>query len=117
VSEGVDATPTGMVFNERVMDYTVTTLRNDVVDYRRVLRLTTVSGQQLFLAFPDVPPADWLQFPDAGGPTMTRAPRSPPAAQSRPRASGRQHVLTNPYLSAYADGYGNDPGNSRGRRQ
>jgi hypothetical protein len=54
-----------MVFNERVMDYTVTTLYNDVVDYRRVLRLTTVSGQQLFLAFPDVPPADWLQFPDA----------------------------------------------------
>jgi hypothetical protein len=55
-----------MVFNERVLDYTVTTLRNDVVDYRRVLRLTTVSGQQLFLAFPDVPPADWLQFPSAG---------------------------------------------------
>jgi hypothetical protein len=53
-----------MVFNERVMDYTVTTLRNDVVDYRRVVRLTTVSGQQLFLAFPAVPPADWLQFPD-----------------------------------------------------
>jgi hypothetical protein len=53
-----------MIFNERVMDYTVTTLRNDIVDYRRVVRLTTVSGQQLFLAFPDVPPADWLQFPD-----------------------------------------------------
>jgi hypothetical protein len=51
-----------MVFNERVMDYTVSTLRNDVVDYRRVLRLTTVTGQRLFLAFPDIPPADWLQF-------------------------------------------------------
>lgn len=62
---GADSTPVGMVFNERVMDYTVTTLRNDVVDYRRVLRLTTVSGQRLFLAFPDVPPADWLQFPDS----------------------------------------------------
>jgi hypothetical protein len=35
------------------------------VEYRRVVRLTTVSGQQLFLAFPDVPPADWLEFPDA----------------------------------------------------
>ena len=67
VSEGVDTTPTDMVFNERVMDYTVTTLRNDIVDYRRVVRLTTVSGQQLFLAFPDVPPADWLQFPDGTG--------------------------------------------------
>jgi hypothetical protein len=54
-----------MVFQERVLDYTVSALRNDVVDYRRVLRLTTVSGQRLFLAFPDVPPADWLQFPDS----------------------------------------------------
>jgi hypothetical protein len=35
-----------MVFNERVMGYTVSALHNDVVDYRRVLRLTTarVSG-------------------------------------------------------------------------
>jgi len=53
-----------MVYNEQVMDFTATILRNDVVDYRRVLRLTTVSGQRLFLAFPDVPPADWLEFPD-----------------------------------------------------
>ena len=48
------------------MDYSVSTLRNDVVDYRRILRLTTVSGAKLFLAFPDVPPADWLQFVDGG---------------------------------------------------
>jgi hypothetical protein len=32
-----------VVFNERVLDYTVTTLRNDIVEYRRVLRLTTVT--------------------------------------------------------------------------
>jgi hypothetical protein len=51
-----------MVFHERIMDYAVSTLRNDIVDYRRVLRLTTVSGQRLFLAFPDVPPANWLEF-------------------------------------------------------
>jgi hypothetical protein len=56
-----------MVFHERVMDYTVSTLRNDVVAYRRVLRLTTVSGQSLFLAFPDVQPADWLQFVGTAG--------------------------------------------------
>jgi hypothetical protein len=56
-----------MVFHERVMDYTVSTLRNDVVDYRRVLRLTTVTGQRLFLAFPDVPPDDWLQFAGTAG--------------------------------------------------
>jgi hypothetical protein len=51
-----------MAFQERVMDYSVSTLRNDVVDYRRILRLTTVSGEKFFLAFPEVPPADWLQF-------------------------------------------------------
>jgi hypothetical protein len=51
-----------MGFHERVLDYSVSVLRNDIVDYRRVLRLTTVSGQQVFIAFPDVPPADWLQF-------------------------------------------------------
>jgi hypothetical protein len=51
-----------MVFQERVMDYSVSTLRNDIVEYRRILRLTTVSGDKLFLAFPEVPPADWLQF-------------------------------------------------------
>ena len=55
-----------MVFQERVMDYSVSTLRNDVVDYRRILRLTTVPGHKLFLAFPEVPPDDWLQFVDGG---------------------------------------------------
>ena len=56
-----------MGFHERVLDYTVSTLRNDVVDYRRVIRLTTISGGKVFLAFPEIPPADWLQFngPDA----------------------------------------------------
>jgi hypothetical protein len=51
-----------MGFHERVMDYDVSTLRNDVVDYRRVVRLTTITGGKVFLAFPDNPPADWLQF-------------------------------------------------------
>jgi hypothetical protein len=55
-----------MVFHERVMDYSVSTLRNDVVEYRRILRLTTVSGNKLFLAFPEVPPADWLEFVSGG---------------------------------------------------
>ncbi len=51
----------------RVLDYSVSTLRNDVVDYRRVVRLTTVQGSKVFLAFPEVPPPDWLLFtgPDA----------------------------------------------------
>lgn len=51
-----------MGFHERVLDYDVATLRNDVVDYRRVVRLTTISGSKVFLAFPDDPPTDWLQF-------------------------------------------------------
>jgi hypothetical protein len=51
-----------MGFHERVLDYDVSTLRNDVVDYRRVVRLTTISGGKVFLAFPEVPPDDWLQF-------------------------------------------------------
>jgi hypothetical protein len=56
-----------MGFRERVLDYSVATLRNDVVDYRRTLRLTTETGSKVFLAFPEVPPADWLQF--VGGDT------------------------------------------------
>jgi hypothetical protein len=55
-----------MGIHERVMDYDVSTLRNDIVDYRRIIRLTTVSGGKVFLAFPDDPPADWLQFVGAG---------------------------------------------------
>jgi len=46
----------------RVLDYSVSTLRNDLVDYRRVIRLNTVLGTAVFLAFPEVPPADWLLF-------------------------------------------------------
>jgi hypothetical protein len=48
------------------MDYDVSALRNDVVDYRRVIRLTTITGGKVFLAFPDDPPADWLQLTASG---------------------------------------------------
>ena len=51
-----------MGFHERVLDYSVSVLRNDVVDYRRVVRLAGESGQKVLIAFPEVPPADWLQF-------------------------------------------------------
>jgi hypothetical protein len=53
-----------MAISERVLDYQVSVLRNDVVDYHRVIRLTTTSGSTVFLAFPPDPPADWLQFSD-----------------------------------------------------
>ena len=48
------------------MDYDVSALRNDVVDYRRVIRLTTTTGGKVFLAFPDDPPADWLRLTASG---------------------------------------------------
>ena len=57
-----------MAIQELVTAYTVTTLRSDLVDYRRVIRLTTETGHQAFLAFPPQPPADWLTV---SGPTST----------------------------------------------
>jgi hypothetical protein len=61
-----------MAINDRVLDYQVATLANDVVDYRRVIRITAVSGEKVFLAFPDTPPADWLQF--SGGTSIVYLP-------------------------------------------
>lgn len=57
-----------MAIQERVTAYSVSTLRNDLVGYRRVIRLTTETGHQAFLAFPAQPPADWLSV---SGPTST----------------------------------------------
>jgi hypothetical protein len=54
-----------MAINERVLDFQVSVLRNDIVDYHRVVRLTTTSGATVFLAFPPNPPDDWLQFSGA----------------------------------------------------
>jgi hypothetical protein len=54
-----------MAISERVLDYQVSVLRNDVVDYHRVVRLTTTSGSKVFLAFPPSPPAEWLTFSGA----------------------------------------------------
>jgi hypothetical protein len=54
-----------MAINERVLDYQVSVLRNDIVDYHRVVQLTTTLGSKVFIAFPPDPPADWLQFTGA----------------------------------------------------
>jgi hypothetical protein len=54
-----------MAIQERVTDYTVAVLRNDIVDFRRIVRLTTESGHKAFIGFPDQPPADWLQVSGA----------------------------------------------------
>jgi hypothetical protein len=49
-----------MPIAERVTDYSVALLRNDVVDYQQVVKLTTETGHRVFIAFPEQPPADWL---------------------------------------------------------
>jgi hypothetical protein len=49
-----------MPLAERVTDYTIAQLKNEVVDYQQVVRLTTETGHQAFIAFPDQPPAQWL---------------------------------------------------------
>ena len=49
-----------MPIQERVTNYIVAQLKNDVVSYQQVVNLTTESGHNVFIAFPDNPPAQWL---------------------------------------------------------
>lgn len=49
-----------MPIQEQVTNYTVAQLKNDIVNYQQVVRFTTETGHQVFIGFPDVPPADWL---------------------------------------------------------
>jgi hypothetical protein len=53
-------------FQERVTSYAVTHLKNDIVDFHAVVRLTTETGHQAFIGFSSRPPADWLVFVDGG---------------------------------------------------
>jgi hypothetical protein len=49
-----------MPIAERVTDYSVALLKNDVVDYRQVIKLTTETGHKVFIGFPEQPPAQRL---------------------------------------------------------
>jgi hypothetical protein len=49
-----------MPLGERVTSYTIAELKNEVVNYQQVVKFTTESGHQVFIAFPDQPPAEWL---------------------------------------------------------
>jgi hypothetical protein len=49
-----------MPIQEKVTSYSVAELRNDAVKYRQVVRLTTETGHQAFIAFPEFPPDNWL---------------------------------------------------------
>jgi hypothetical protein len=57
-----------MAIQERVTDYAISQFNNDVVDYNQVVRLTTETGHQAFIAFPEQPPAQWLTV---SGPNST----------------------------------------------
>jgi hypothetical protein len=54
-----------MAINERVTNYSVAQLKNDVVDYQQLVNLTTETGGHVSIAFPDNPPAEWLTFSGA----------------------------------------------------
>ena len=49
-----------MPLGERVTDYTIAQLKNDIVNYQQVVKFTTESGHQVFIGFPDQPPAEWF---------------------------------------------------------
>lgn len=57
-----------MAITERVTNYSVAQLKNDIVDYQQLVHLTTETGGQVTIAFPDNPPAEWLTF---SGPATT----------------------------------------------
>lgn len=63
-----------MPIHERVTNYTVAQVHNDIVDYQQVIQLTLESGGRVFIGFPDQVPADWLTF--QGGTTTTYLPAS-----------------------------------------
>ncbi|HEX8861664.1 MAG TPA: hypothetical protein VGC06_21710 [Actinomycetes bacterium] len=49
-----------MPLGERVTSYTIAELKNEVVNYQQVVKFTMESGHQVFIAFPDQPPTQWL---------------------------------------------------------
>ena len=51
-----------MAIHEEVTSYEVTHLRNDIVAFHAVIRVTTSSGHRSSLLFVDRQPADWLEL-------------------------------------------------------
>jgi hypothetical protein len=51
-----------MAIHEKITNYTIAQLKNDIVDYQQIVNLTTETGGQVSIAFPDNPPAEWLTF-------------------------------------------------------
>lgn len=55
-----------MPIHERVTNYTVAELHNDIVDYNQVVRLTLEQSGPVFIGFPEQQPNDWLTFGSGG---------------------------------------------------
>lgn len=51
-----------MAISERVTNYSIAQLKNDIVDYQELVHLTTETGGHVTIAFPHNPPAEWLTF-------------------------------------------------------
>ena len=49
-----------MAIQEQVTSYEVTHLKNDIVNFHQIVRLTTETGHRAFIAFLNGPPAQWL---------------------------------------------------------
>jgi len=51
-----------MAIADKVEKYEVFIDQNNFVDYYRLIRLSLESGETAFIGFPEVRPANWLQF-------------------------------------------------------
>jgi len=49
-----------MAIQERVTGYSITHLRNDIVNFHQIVRLATETGHRAFIGFLSRPPAQWL---------------------------------------------------------
>jgi len=51
-----------MAIAERVLRYSARVLQSSFLDYGRTITLSLESGTSVFIEFPAIRPADWLQF-------------------------------------------------------
>jgi hypothetical protein len=52
-----------MALMEPITSYSISVAQTSYLDYTRVIRLKLESGTNVYIGFPEVRPADWLQLP------------------------------------------------------
>jgi hypothetical protein len=52
-----------MALMERITSYNVRVLQTNYLDYTQIISLKLESGTTVYIGFPEVRPADWLQLP------------------------------------------------------